>query len=85
MDTVIDENANTLLKPFYNIEAEMGVLGALMIEETVADDIIRKIDKSYFLNINHQAIFEAITTLLESFDKTNASESPFTGVLSNII
>lgn len=66
MDTVIDENANTLLKPFYNIEAEMGVLGALMIEETVADDIIRKIDKSYFLNINHQAIFEAITTLLEN-------------------
>ncbi len=45
------------------IDAEMGVLGALLIEETIAGEIIPKLDKSYFSSRTNQLIFEAISQL----------------------
>lgn len=46
-----------------NLDAEAGVLGGLLIEETVAEQIIPKLDKSYFSSRANQLIFEAISDL----------------------
>lgn len=46
-----------------NLDAEAGVLGGLLIEETLAEQIIPKLDKNYFASRANQLIFEAISNL----------------------
>lgn len=48
-----------------NIEAEIGVLGAMLIEDGIAGEIFRRLDRSYFSSKAHQLIFEAIAALFE--------------------
>lgn len=49
-----------------NIEAEIGVLGSLLLEDGIAGEIIQTLDKSYFSTKAHQLIFEAVTLLFDS-------------------
>ena len=49
-----------------NLEAEIGVLGSLLIENSVADEIIGSLDKSYFSTPAHQTIYEVIVYLFEN-------------------
>ncbi|NUM33196.1 MAG: replicative DNA helicase [Candidatus Brocadiae bacterium] len=48
-----------------NLDAEIGVLGALLIEESIAGEVFKRLDKSYFSSQAHQLIFEAIGYLFE--------------------
>ena len=48
-----------------NLEAEIGVLGCLLVEDSIVGDIIQNLDKSFFSYPAHQLIFEAVTCLFE--------------------
>jgi replicative DNA helicase len=52
--------------PPQNIEAEMAVLGAMLIDERVVAEILEILDKNSFYRPEHQVIFESIVNL---FDK----------------
>jgi len=57
-------NASTSLPQ--NIIAEMGVLGALLVEDGIAGEIFKLLDKNYFSVKIHQLIFEAMGLLFEN-------------------
>ena len=50
----------------HNIEAEIGVLGSLLIEDSMVSEILPKLDKEYFSTQAHQLIFDAIIFLFEN-------------------
>jgi len=49
--------------PPYSIDAEQSVLGGLMLNETVLDAVIQKLEEKDFYNKEHQLIFRAICEL----------------------
>lgn len=49
-----------------NIEAEFGVLGALLVEESIVGEIISLLHSRHFSLPAHQSIYEAICTLFEN-------------------
>ncbi|HNZ65984.1 MAG: replicative DNA helicase [Planctomycetes bacterium] len=48
-----------------SLEAEIGVLGSLLIEDSIAGEIIQSLQKSYFTKESHQILFEAIKNLYD--------------------
>lgn len=50
--------------PPHSLEAEQAVLGALMLDHRAWDEIADRISASDFYRADHQAIFEAISTLV---------------------
>ena len=49
-----------------SIEAEVGVLGSILVEDSVLGDIIAILDKTYFLSPIHQSIYEVISFLFDN-------------------
>ncbi len=52
--------------PPHSIEAEMAVLGSMMIERTVIDRIIAIVSENCFYSESHKTIFQAIRALYET-------------------
>ncbi len=52
--------------PPQSIEAEVAVLGAMLIDEKVISEILEIIDTSYFYRQDHQIIFSAVVDLFQS-------------------
>ncbi|OIO81527.1 MAG: replicative DNA helicase [Candidatus Omnitrophica bacterium CG12_big_fil_rev_8_21_14_0_65_43_15] len=57
--------------PPQNIEAEMAVLGSMLLEEDAIAQAIEALDESYFYKEAHKKIFSALVTL---FDKNKAAD-----------
>jgi replicative DNA helicase len=57
---------NNLSNVPQNVEAELGVLGSMMVEESIVSDLVPMLHKSYFLSSAHQLIFEAIAYLFDN-------------------
>ncbi len=56
---------HSVILPPTSIDAEMGVLGALLTENSIIGDVLPKLDKSYFFSRTNQFIFEAISQLYQ--------------------
>ncbi|MFC1658468.1 replicative DNA helicase [Candidatus Omnitrophota bacterium] len=54
------------LIPPQNLEAEMAVLGSMMLDEKAISTVIELLDQNFFYKDNHRKIFEAICNLYNS-------------------
>jgi len=52
--------------PPQNLEAEMAVLGSMLIDEEAISIVLESLDKDAFYKIAHRKVFEAITDLFNS-------------------
>lgn len=50
----------------HNLEAEVGVLGTMLVEEDTVGEIVPLLDKSHFFSSAHQIIFEVIAYLFDN-------------------
>ena len=56
-------NVTKEIIPPQNIEAEMAVLGSMMLEDKAVSIAIELLDRDYFYKDSHRKIFEAICNL----------------------
>lgn len=49
--------------PPQSLEAEISVLGAMLLDNSVITDVIQSVDKDAFYSVQHKVIFEAIVEL----------------------
>lgn len=57
--------------PPQSIEAEMAVLGAMLIDEKVTSDVLEYIDEASFYKEEHQLIFASIVSLFDKREKVD--------------
>jgi len=57
--------------PPHSVEAEMAVLGSMILDSTVVGDVIEYVETASFYRSNHQRIFEALIDLYLTQKKTD--------------
>ncbi|MGD9014449.1 MAG: replicative DNA helicase [Candidatus Omnitrophota bacterium] len=76
------------LIPPQNLEAEMAVLGSMMLDEKAIPTVIELLDQSFFYKDNHRKIFEAICNLFNTNKAVDLvtvnDELKRTGVLDSV-
>ncbi|MDH2924483.1 DnaB helicase-like protein [Nicoletella semolina] len=59
-------NQNKLSPHLYSVKAESAVIGGLLLDNSLFDQVIRKINSADFHFGIHQVLFKGITDLIEA-------------------
>ncbi|MBP7088372.1 MAG: replicative DNA helicase [Candidatus Omnitrophica bacterium] len=71
MKTNNSTSSNLDKLPPQNIEAEMAVLGAMLIDEKVTSEVLEYIDEASFYKEEHQLVFSSIVSLFDKREKVD--------------
>jgi replicative DNA helicase len=64
-NTVTNSATGHEFQPQYDLEAETGLLGSIILDDSIVAGIHEVLDKEYFYNTNHQIIYDAMLKLYD--------------------
>jgi replicative DNA helicase len=61
----VSQNPGHDFQPQYDLEAETGLLGSIILDDSIVASVHEVLDKEYFYNSNHQIIYAAMLKLYD--------------------